>query len=353
MAHFDQAEAVRAHFRHQAKRCDSMGSPFTAELLRLAAGRLTDQEPVGAKALAWAADPGADALGLRFAGALHGVVLSGDAPGLAALYPPAPLAPEALWEAVAAALEAHTERLCTWLDSPPQTNETARAALLLTGLGCAADRLGTDLALYEIGASAGLNLHLDRFHHCWGEAVWGDPASGVRLAPEIRGAAPPPPPPGLRFVDRAGCDISPIDPADPAAQLRLRAYCWPDQSARRARLDAALEIAAASSLRVEQADAAEWVERMIPHRPAGAVGVLTHSIMWQYMPEQTKADIEALMRREGAAAPADRPIAWVRMEDYGHSGGSVLRMTLWEDGAEISEDLALVDDHGRWMRWGC
>lgn len=346
------AEAVRAHFRRQADSCEILGSAFTAALLRLAAERLTGDEAVGARALAWPGDPGADALGLRFTGALHGLVLSGAAPELASLYPPAPLEPEALWEGVAAVLAAHPEWLSTWLDSPPQTNETARAALLLAGLGRVADRLGLDLALYEIGASAGLNLHLDRFHHRFGAAEWGDPDAQVRLVPEIQGAPPPPPPDGLRLVDRAGCDISPVDPADPEACLRLRAYCWPDQTARRARLDAALDIAAASGLRVAQADAAEWVTRVIPNRPAGAVGVLTHSIMWQYMPEETKADITALMAREGAAAPPERPLAWVRMEDFGAPDGAVLRMTLWENGAEATEDLAVVDYHGRWLRWG-
>ena len=33
----------------------------------------------------------------------------------------------------------------------------------------------------------------------------------------------------FRVTDRAGVDRNPLDPHDPAAQLRLLAYLWPDQ----------------------------------------------------------------------------------------------------------------------------
>ena len=56
-----------------------MGSPFTARLCRLLADRLAPGDPVSDRVLAWPGDPShrADALPLRLAGALHGLVRRG------------------------------------------------------------------------------------------------------------------------------------------------------------------------------------------------------------------------------------------------------------------------------------
>ena len=59
--------------------------------------------------------------------------------------------------------------------------------MLLPGFLPIARETGLPLALHEIGSSAGLNLLFDRFHYRYGDVEWGDPASPVRLAPEVRG----------------------------------------------------------------------------------------------------------------------------------------------------------------------
>ena len=111
--------------------------------------------------------------------------------------------------------------LCAALDSPPQTNEIARSAMLLPGFLSIARQSGLPLRIHEIGSSAGLNLFFDRFHYRYGEAEAGDPTSPVRLAPEVRGslmpldAAP-------TILSRSGSDIAPLDVSDEALRLRLR-----------------------------------------------------------------------------------------------------------------------------------
>ena len=81
-----------------------MGSPFTARLCRLLAERLAPGDPVSDRVLGWPGDPShrADALPLRLAGALHGLVVEGRDAGLAAVYPPhhAAADDDALWAAV-------------------------------------------------------------------------------------------------------------------------------------------------------------------------------------------------------------------------------------------------------------
>jgi len=114
----------------------------------------------------------------------------------------------------------------------------------------------------EIGTSAGLNLNFDRFHYRYGAAEWGDPASPVRLAPDLRGKVPPLDG-ELRVLARSGCDIAPVDLSNKVARLRLRSFIWADQTARLQRLDAAIGLALAAPANLVQADAADFVRQTL------------------------------------------------------------------------------------------
>jgi hypothetical protein len=349
VARESHVERVRQHFRGQAAACRQLGSPFTALLLDMAAERLDEASEVGRAILAWPGDPRADALALRFAGSLHALVLSGASDALTQVYPGAGAKPngEILWSAVAQALDRHGPMLLRFLASPPQTNEVARCAALLGGFLTIAAETRRPLALLEIGASAGLNLHCDSYGYDLGEASWGPADAPLRLAPEWRGQLPALGPVEIR--QRRGCDQRPIDPSDAHDRLRLRAYVWADQRARLERLDAALDHAARAGIRVEQADAADWVEAWLTDRPAGLTTVLYHSIVWQYLPVPVQQRIEAALAR-AALADADTPLAWLRMEPGPpQAGHAELRLTSWPGGS--SRLLAEVDYHGRWISW--
>jgi hypothetical protein len=342
-------QPVRQHFRHQARACRELGSPFTAMLLETAAERLDETSAPGKAVLGWRGDPKADALALRFAAGLHALVLSAAAPALARVYPGGDVTadPDILWSAAADALEAHAPAMLRFLESPPQTNEVARCAVLLGGFLVVARQTGMPVALLEIGASAGLNLHWDRYAYGLGEASWGPAAAPLRLEPEWRGPPPPLGPVAVRA--RRGCDRRPLDPSDAHDRLRLRAYVWADQAARLARLDAALEHAARHGTRVEQADAADWVEACLAARPAGLATVLYHSVVWQYLPPGTQRRIEAALARAGEVAREHTPLAWLRMEPGSDRSQSELRLTTWPGARE--QLLAHADFHGRWVSW--
>ncbi|MEO1197759.1 MAG: DUF2332 family protein [Pseudomonadota bacterium] len=337
---------VRAHFLKQADACSRLGSPFTATLLELAAERLDARDIIGAKLLDWQGDPGTDALALRFAGALHALVLTRADGALSAVYPPHKFEPDALWQAVSHAMTAHTTHLKQWLDQPPQTNEIRRAAMLLPGLLQAVRLTEKPVEILEIGASAGLNLHLDRFGYHYGTTILGSADSTVQLAPEIR-SAPPDLTGDLDIVDREGVDIAPLDPSDPDDRLRLMAYVWPDQPKRLSRLNAALDIAASGDVRVARQDAADAVARFaIPHR--GRLKLLVHTIMWQYLPEATQVRIDASLALAADLVTEDAPIGRLSLEP-GPSGHAELRFCLWPQG--IDQVLAYCDFHGRWIDW--
>ncbi|MFQ5624117.1 MAG: DUF2332 family protein [Paracoccaceae bacterium] len=147
------------------------------------------------------------------------------------------------------------------ISSPPQTNEVARSGVLYPGLRVVAAETGAPLALFEVGASGGLNLIPDRFGYRFGKAVYGRAGSPVMLAPDWTGASPDGAPP--RILSRRGCDRNPLDLTDAAHRERLVSYVWPDQAARLARVEAAIGLALEDPPTLDAADAGDWVEAVI------------------------------------------------------------------------------------------
>jgi hypothetical protein len=340
---------VLASFEKQIGWCEALGSPFSAGVLGVLAADIA-AGGIGADLVGgWQGDPLADALPLRLLGALHALVLTGQAPALALCYPPHDsLCAEVLAEAALDASRAHRDFVADFIASPPQTNEVGRSGVLLGGFLTIADAARLPLRLLEIGASAGLNLIWDRYRYDLGGAVWGDPASPVRLVPRWTGALPPMGGP-LSVASRAACDIAPIDLEDDAARLRLRAYVWADQPERLARLDGAMALARADGHRVAQADAAHWVDDRLCEAAPGYATVLYHSIMWQYMPAASREAIAAAVQAAGARATLEAPFAWLRFEPSALDVPPELRLTLWPGARE--QTLARAHPHGSTVTW--
>jgi len=342
-----RADEVRASFAEQAYWCGRLGSPFTARLCEALSARLDSSTAVGARVLGWPGDPspGGDALALRLAGGLHALVRSGEAPELAPLYPPVAL-PEAgpLGDALAAVLA--RDALLPWLERAPQTNEVGRSAVLMAGLMAVAARFPRPIALLELGASAGLNLQLDRYRYDLGGRAAGDADAAVRLAPDWLG--PPPPAAEVRIAGRRGVDLSPVDPR--RDRDRLLAYIWPDQPRRLALAEAALDIAAADPPPVDAGDAADWIEaRLGPAGLEAPVRAVIHSVAFQYFPRKVQARVARHIERVGAEATAAAPLAWLRFEKLARDREYSLRLRTWPDGGDAL--LAWAHPHASRVRW--
>lgn len=337
--------AVRAAFARQAEWATKLDSPFMEGLCRLLGARLDRSTEVGRRVLDWPgkADAFSDALPLRLAGGLHALVRSGAAPGLAACYPPnAPPGDEALWAALRPVLA--KPDLLPWLESAPQTNEVGRSTVLMSGLMVIADLFPQPMELLELGASAGLNLVLDRYGYDLGGIRAGDPRSPLQLRPEWKGA--PPSDARVEVVRRRGVDLNPLDARRDGD--RLLAYVWPDQARRLAQLEAALGLAAEYPPEVEAGEAADWLEaRLAEPQESGVTRVVLHSIAFQYFPEETKARIAAAMAAAGAAGAA--PLAWLRYEHDKGDEAITLRLRAWPSGEERL--LANCHPHGSSVRW--
>lgn len=295
-------------------------------------------------------EPVAAAVALRMLAAVHELVLTGEAPALARHYPSVGGAatPQAGRDFVATVAEHRdwaTERTAT----PIQTNEVGRSASLLGGFLSVAEA-GLPLRVLEVGASAGLNLRFDHFRYEALGTGFGPSDAPVRFVEPWAGLAPDLAAP-LVVAERRGCDVRPLDPGDLDDRLRLRACLWPDQPERRARLDAALAVAEATPVAVEQADAATWAAARLAETRHGMTTVVVHSIVAQYLPSAGREALERTIRSAGERATPDAPVAWLRMEPASSEEADV-RLTCWPTtGTAHDRVLAHSGFHGPPVRW--
>ncbi len=342
-------------FAGQGRAAGGLGSPFVDAVCTIIADHGLPDGETWQRLAHWPGTigPGADAIALRVCGALHRLVLDGADDGLASVFPPNPLDPEQLGTAVAAAIGAHDRFVADYIASPPQTNEVARAGLLLPALLDANAAAGLPVSLLEIGSSAGLIQNLDRYRYDYGGWQWGAPDARVAIATDWRGNAYRLPDAPLVIAERAGCDIAPVPIATGTDRMRLQSYIWPDQPQRLARLQAALAVAAQHRPVVDTATVGPWLATKLAHPSPGRHTVLIHTVMWQYLTDEERARSEAIIRRFGRGAGPSAPFTWLRFEHDGREPGGGLRMTRWrgEPGDGVTVDAARADYHGRWIDW--
>lgn len=346
--------SVQVAFQSQSSICTAAGAPFTGRLCRLVAERLDDSTAIGQRILNWSGNPSheGDALPLRLMGGLHALARDGRRPQWSAVYPPKD-APddEALWALLASVLADEGEFLDPWLDGPPQTNEVGRSAALMAGLLVLADRVKMPFALYELGASAGLNSQLDRYGYRLGQTRAGDDGSRVQLSPQWHGASPPSA--EVNVVARHAVDRNPLDVRSEATRKMLAAYVWADQLQRLERLEAALDMAAQNPVTIDRDDAADWLEKALTvTSEPGVCRVVMHTIAFQYFPPEAQQRIRDHMDKVGQGATADRPLAWLSFEASDQGGPErrpLLKLRVWPDGGETQ--LAVCQPHGAEIFW--
>lgn len=326
--------------------CEMAGSPLYADLLDAVATDVVHGGVCTRLLAPFAEAPFGDAVLLRLLAAVHLLVLDGSDPGLAAHYPsaggvPGPAVGLAFLDAVAR----HEARLADLVHVGVQTNEVGRSVALLGGFVELA-RLGLPLRILELGASAGLNLRFDRYRYEAGTESFGPADARVRFVDPWIGRVPDL---GVtvQVASRQGCDLQPIDPLTEAGRLLLRAYLWPDQPQRRARLDAAIDSARDQPVTIDRADAVTWLSERLAEPAPGQVTVVVHSIMLQYLSAAARQALLGVLESNGAAADHAAPLAWLRMEPGGDRAET--RLTLWPTGA--TELLSAGAFHGPPVAW--
>lgn len=339
--------SFRAHARAQAQACRDLGSPLTARMLDLVADRLAPGTDLSERLLWWPTPQlQGDAVALRLAGALHYLVLTGQAPILARLYAnPDGATDSQFWRMIEATLRLRAAEIQPILDRPPQTNEIRRSAVLIATAHWLQAAYGLPLVLSELGSSAGLNLLWDHYALDIGGQHYGPADPVLTLAPDWQGDLPPYAPPVVRA--RAGVDLNPLDPE--ADALRLLSYVWADQPDRMARTRAALALARDKRPAVARGNAIDWLDIRLAKPVPQAVHLVCHTITWQYFTEADQARGAGLLERVGLRCRKDEPLAHLSMEQDDEGPGAALVLHLWPANERI--DLGRADFHGRWVDW--
>ena len=325
-------------------------SPLYAALCR---GIADDTD---ALALAALAPPGQPAPNLLLA-AVHDLLLRGVAHPLRAFYPnlvPDPAPPESAYPAFRAFLSGHRDEIAALLRARlVQTAQVRRCTALLPAFALVHARAGSlPLALIEVGASAGLNLLIDRYAYRYDDGartvVVGNPAARLTLSCELRGAWPPLPvvPPPIAF--RIGLDLRPIDPRDLEATRWLRALIWPDEAGRARDLEAALAIAANDPPPLIAGDALATLPAALACAPRDAALLIYHSHTLNQFAPAAREQLDTLLQEASQA----RPLWRVAMEFAGpFDPEPSLTLFTYEDGEHHDEPLGTCEAHGAWLAW--
>ncbi len=220
-----------------------------------------------------------------------------------------------------------------------QTNEAGRCALLLPVLAA----LPQPLALLEVGASAGLCLYPDRYAYRYGDHVvgTGEPilecaATGVPLPSRVP-----------EVVWRAGLDLNPLDVTDPADVAWLDALIWPEHAHRRARLRAAVAVAAAEPPLLVRGDLVDDLPALAAQAPVGATLVVFHTSVLFYVPTPRREAFAQVVRTLPGHWIANEGAEVLPYATLPQPPGDALHNVLALDGTP----LAWTRPHGQAMTW--
>ena len=257
-----------------------------------------------------------------------------------------------------------------------QTNEVLRSAQLLPAFAWVQATMRRPLGLIEIGPSAGLLLHADRYDYRYefadGTVVEGGEASADGVPPlccPIHGACTPeqlapfvtrP----LRVSSRVGLDLNPLNPADPEACAWLRALVWPEHAERRARLEAALAHAARRPVRLRTGDALRILGDAVDSVADNAIACVFVSNSLPHWTSEGREQLVDLVRELGAR----RDLVFILKEAHriglglfsgapdpaapeGKDVHEVLGAVVYLGGRERLFRLGSAGMHGSWLDW--
>jgi hypothetical protein len=288
-----------------------------------------------------------------FLGAVHYLLLTDARDPLATFYPSVQSAAHPTADPVPAFRAfclAHPEQIRALMQSRRvQTNEVARCAVLLPGFAFVAQHTDApSLQLVEVGTSAGLLLHWDRYgydyHGAW---RYGRDREVVILC-EVRGTERPSFPEQLPAVlSRSGIDLHPMDVQDEDQARWLQALVWPDQPDRAERLRRAIAVARQQPVPLTAGDATVVLPDLLSELPlVGELCIFHAHTLNQFTPEGRRRYFALLAEHSRRRSLCD-----LSLESAGDDHPRV-EVRRFRDGDLVELlTLARYDAHGRWLEW--
>ncbi|MGH9020762.1 MAG: DUF2332 family protein [Acidimicrobiales bacterium] len=231
-----------------------------------------------------------------------------------------------------------------------QTNEPGRSAVLQAVVPLAA--AGADAVnVLDVGTSAGINLHFDRF-----PVRDRDDDNPLTLVCEDRGGVdrsrPPP-----RVVSRVGIDLTPLDLTVRADQLWLLSCLWPEEPRRVRRLEAVIaQRASWPPVTIVVGDALARLDDALALGDGDHLTVIVDTWFAAYLGDDAQIEYYERVR---ALCEAGRA-AWVSMElpialrwpaPHGRTdapGTGATEVTVTTPGGR-PEHVGWCHHHGRWL----
>jgi len=298
--------------------------------------------------------PGQQASYLFF-GAVHYLLLSGARHPLAVYYPSLVGPPAAdpvdagptLRDFCRVYRDALAELIRTRL---VQTNVVKRSAALRAALHAVRSRCGRPVHLIEVGASAGIHLHVDRYRYLIGDRTFGPRDAAITIETEWRG---PESPPGLDDVppiaSRIGIDLNPVQVTDPGERLWLRALVWPENQHEASLLVAALEAVANDPPPMIAGDAIDVCPALGRRLPPGEPRLVFHAATRMHVPESRRAAFDDAVDSIGQGGPLYH--AWLEPASSRHHGladNTDGALAFHGPGDRAAIPVARVDGHLEW-----
>lgn len=275
--------------------------------------------------------------------AVHYLLMKGQSAELARFYPSladAPEPPAGVGGPFTDFVRAHEESIAELGSTRyTQTNECRRCTALLPAIW---ETGFSRFHLVDLGASAGLNLLIDRYRYRWDAVEWGPGDSPLVLETELRGEAPTPG--QIEVVSRTGLDLNPIDPGNPDDRLWLEALVWPEHAGRRHRLGAALAMAAGADIEMVAGSALDTLGPVLDRLPSGDPVVVIHSFTLNQFTSEERSRVHDILDR----ARDDRPLARVFFE---HMRGEDAWHTIGLDTGSGQTVVGQGHPHGEWVEF--
>lgn len=330
----------------QEKVCAAKGSLFTSQLLHAALSDYRQGRRVRdmLDGYPWYTRPG-----LNLAAALHFLALQGE-PTLSKHYPSVGGDGDAnaAWGAARSILAKNPGRIESLFQGTVQTNDPARSMPILGAFLEIAAHYDMPIRMFEVGASAGLNLQFDRYRYEEADWSWGDIGSPLVLSNCTRRGRPKYLHANLKVVERRGCDLSPINLSSPTGRLRLLSFVWADQKDRMTRARCAINVAANLPVRIDAEDFSTWLPREVEPRRE-SVTVILHTVFEEHLSASARSTLRHEISAIAKRATASAPLAHVRMEQ-GRGVYTTDFVTLG-DGSKLKTAVCASDGHAQGIVW--